>query len=252
VNAQTVGYAYYRVAGRLGVISGLVVSPEWSDTGVGEILLQHTVDEIRRRGVSRIESPFVSIDSAWLVPAFEREGFCTYWREFLRFDLCQAPGHMHAPVMVDLEPWQETHLQEAAPILRAAYDAGVEAEIHEQYRTVDGCRVVLDNILNQGGCGVLVSEASALARQRERGIGFVVVTEVAPQQAHLTQIAVLPQYQGRGVGQALLDYSVWRLAERRFDTLSLIVSRSNGSALELYQSRGFQSVLAFPVSIWER
>jgi ribosomal protein S18 acetylase RimI-like enzyme len=252
VNTQTVGYAYYGVAGRLGVISGMVVSPQWSSTGVGEALLKKTVDEIRRKGVSRIESPFVSIDCPWLTPAFEREGFRAHWREFLRCELRQTREPVNAPAMMYLEPWRETHLREAAPILQAAYDGGVEAEIHEQYRTVDGCRVVLDNILNQGGCGIFLPEASAMVRHRGRGMGFVVVTEVAPRQAHLPQIAVLPEYQHRGVGRELLDYSLWRLTKLRFDTLSLIVSRSNDRALGIYRAMGFQSVLAFPVFIWER
>jgi ribosomal protein S18 acetylase RimI-like enzyme len=42
-----------------------------------------------------------------------------------------------------------------------------------------------------------------------------------------------------------------RLTERRFETLSLIVSRSNAGALGLYQAMGFQSVRAFPVFVWE-
>ena len=252
INGRTVGYAYYGVAGRRGVIARVIVSPDWSSTGVGEILLRQTLTEVRGQGVSRIESLSVSVDSPWLAPAFEREGFRTYWREFLRSDLRHTRGPVHAPAMVDLEAWRKTHLHEAAPILQAAYDAGVEAEIHEPYRTVDGCRAALDNILNQGSCGVPAHEASALARHRGRGIGFVVVTEVAPRHAHLPQVAVLPEYQSRGVGRVLLDYSLRRLAELGFDTLSLFVSRSNDRALKIYQAMGFQSVLAFPVFIWER
>jgi ribosomal protein S18 acetylase RimI-like enzyme len=252
VNGRTVGYAYYRLAGRLGVIAGLAVSPDWNDTGLGEILLQQTVNDLRRQSVSRIESPFVPIDGPCLTRAFESHGFRAYWREFLRCELGRTRGPMKVPAMVSLEPWRKTDLHEAAPILQAAYDAGVEAEIHEPYRTLDGCRGVLDDILNQGGCGFPVPEASAVARYRGQGVGFVVVTEIAPRQAHLTQIAVLPDYQRRGVGRLLLDYNLRRLAELQFDTLSLIVSRSNDRALGMYQSMGFRSVLAFPVFIWER
>ncbi|MGH8065764.1 MAG: hypothetical protein ACRERE_11155, partial [Candidatus Entotheonellia bacterium] len=182
VNARTVGYAYYGVAGPLGVISGFVVSPDWSRTPVGETLLKKTVDAIRGKGVSRIESPFMSIDYPWLAAAFEREGFRTYGREVLRFDLHQARSPVHIPALVALEPWRDTHLREAAAILQTAYAGGVEAEIHQEYRTVDGCHVVLDNIVNQGRCGILVPEASATARHRSRDIGFVLVTEVAHQQ----------------------------------------------------------------------
>jgi ribosomal protein S18 acetylase RimI-like enzyme len=227
------------------------MSPDWGDTGIGETLLLQTVNDLRRQSVSRIESAFVPIDGPCLTRAFESHGFRTYWREFLRCELGQTRGPMNVPAMVSLEPWQKTDLHEAAPILQAAYDAGVEAEIHEPYRTLDGCRGVLDDILNQGGCGFPVPEASAVARYRGQGIGFVVVTEIAPRQAHLTQIAVLPDYQRRGIGRLLLDYNLRRLAELQFDTLSLIVSRSNDRALGMYQGMGFRSVLTFPVFIWE-
>jgi len=49
-----------------------------------------------------------------------------------------------------------------------------------------------------------------------------------------------------------LSSSVSRLVALHFDTLSLIVSRSNPRALTLYQAMGFQSVLPFPVFAWEQ
>ncbi|MBI3327885.1 MAG: GNAT family N-acetyltransferase [Nitrospinae bacterium] len=251
VGAQTVGYAYYVVAGHLGVLSGLVVSPAWSTTRVGGTLLKETIEEIRRKGVPRIESQFVSPDCPWLISSFEHEGFRSYWREFLRLDLHRDRGPASPPAIVDLQPWRGTRLREAAAIMHAAYEGEVDTEINECYRTADGCRLVLEDLLNQCGCGMPVLEASAMACDRGRGIGFVVVTETAPRQGHIAQVAVLPQYQRRGVGRFLLSYSVSRLAALHFDTLSLIVSRSNPRALRMYQAMGFQSVLSFPVFAWE-
>jgi ribosomal protein S18 acetylase RimI-like enzyme len=250
-NGRTVGYAYYGVAGRLGVISGLVVSPDWRRTCVGQTLVQATIEALRRLGVSRIESRFVSINDGRLVPAFESAGCRMYWCEFLRCNLPQAHRTVYAPASLFLESWRQTHLGEAAPMLQQAYAGGVEAEMHEQYGSVDGCYGVLDNIVHQGSCGMLIPEASALAREQGRGIGFVLVTEISPRQGHLTHLVVVPEHQRRGVGQGLLDYSVQRLTERRFETLSLIVSRANARALGLYQAMGLQSVLAFPVFVWE-
>jgi len=249
-NGRIVGYASYGVAGRLGVFTGLVVSPEWRSTRVRETLIHATLDAIRHMGVERIESRFVSIDDAWLVPTFERAGFQTYWREFLRFELRQLRAVVPAPTSLFFEPWDQTHLGEATSILQRAYAGGVDAEINEQYRTVDGCHIVLDDILNQGDCGRLVLEASPIARDRGRGVGFVLVTEISPRQGHLTHIAVVPEYQRRGVGRGLLDYSLRRLTEGQFETLSLIVSRANDHALGFYRETGFQSVLAFPVFVW--
>jgi ribosomal protein S18 acetylase RimI-like enzyme len=251
VHDRTVGYTYYGITGHLGVIAGLVVLPDWSRRDVGEMLLQNTIHEMQRQGVSRIESRFVSVDCPWLGAVLETSGFRTYWREFLRCELRPSWGPGPTPAMVPLEPWQETHLGEAATILQAAYASGVEAEILAVYRTVDGCRAVLDNILNQGSCGALVPQASAMAGLRGRGLGFILVTEVAPRQGHLPQVAVLPAYQRQGLGRGLLDYSMRRLAEGGFETLSLIVSRANDHALKFYRAMGFQPMLTFPVGIWE-
>jgi GNAT superfamily N-acetyltransferase len=242
---------YYVVAGHLGVLSSPVISPKLTRAGAAKLLLTETMAEICARGVQRIESPFLSIDAPWLVSVFEPLGFRTHGREFLRLALDRAPAVGPSPVTVHLEPWWGRQLDEAAGVMCAAYDGGVDAAIYLQYRTVEGCRVVLDNLLHQGTCGSLVAEATAIARHRGRAVGFVVVTEIAPRQGHLPQIVVAPEYQGRGIGRALMAYSVARLTERHFGALSLIVSRANAPALRLYQTRGFLSVLAFPVFTWE-
>ncbi len=83
------GYACYMIAGNLGVISRLLISAE-CDAGGAEILIRETVGAVRRTGASRIEGPFISIDSPWLPQLFEQQGFHTYWREFLRRQLYRA------------------------------------------------------------------------------------------------------------------------------------------------------------------
>jgi ribosomal protein S18 acetylase RimI-like enzyme len=252
VHGRTVGYTYYGIDGDLGVIAGLVVLPDWNRHDVGQTLLKNTISDMQRQGVSRIESRFLSADCAWLRTVLETEGFRTYWRDFLRRELHPSQRSRRPPVSVELEPWQESDLGEAAAILQAAYMGSIEAEIFALYRSLDGCRAVLDKIVNQGSCGVLVPGASARARKQGRSLGFIVITEIAPRQGHLPQVAVLPDYQQQGIGRGLLDYSLRRLAEGGFETLSLIVSRANDRALTLYQSMGFESVLSFPVGIWER
>jgi ribosomal protein S18 acetylase RimI-like enzyme len=251
VGSHTVGYAYYVVAGHVGVISGFVLAPEWNIPAVGGILVRETIDAVRQRGVRRIESQFIAPDSPWLIPSFEHEGFRTYGREFLRVALCDWQQPASRLAMGDLEPWRGAHLIQAASIMQASYEGGIDVEINQLFGTSDGCRAVLENILNQGGCGMPVFEASAMVRHRGRGIGFAIITEIAPRQGHLVQVAVLPGYQHQGVARSLLDYSVSRLSQRHFEALSLIVSRSNTRAYRLYQTLGFQSILSFPVFVWD-
>lgn len=251
IGTRTVGYAYYVISGRLGVLAGLDIAPEGAAADAGETLVQAAIHALRQHDIARIESPFISFDSAWLPPLFEAEGFRTYWREFLRINLGERPEPSGASPPMHLEPWQSPHLPAAAEIMCAAYDGEVDTDMSLLYRTVEGCRWVLEQILHQRNSGVPVDQASAFVHHRGQGVGFIVITEIAHQQGHLAQVAVHPAYQGQGVGQRLLHYSLSQLAALDFDTLSLIVSQGNARAFRLYQRMGFRSVLAFPVFVWE-
>ena len=134
----------------------------------------------------------------------------------------------------------------------AAYSGGVDAEMNEQYRTQGGCELVLDDLLNQGICGNPVVEASAMAQHRGRRIGFIILTEIGPQHAHVAQVAVLPAYHHQGVGRLLMNHALSRLADGGFTAVSLIVSRLNRRAREIYDLIGFKPALSFPVFAWQR
>ena len=136
--------------------------------------------------------------------------------------------------------------------MQAAYWETVDVELNLLYRTAEGCGLILDNLLHQGGCGPLVAEASAFVRHRGQGIGFVVSDgDCAPAWASGPG-RVLPAYQRQGVGRLLVDYCLSRLTARHFDTLSLIVSRANQRAFRMYRAMGLQEILAFPVFVWEQ
>ena len=257
VESCLAGYAYsHIISGQRGVISAFVIAPQWGHTRVGDTLLHAMLTDLHRFGLPRIECPSVSFEAPWLDAIFARQGFCAYGREFLRVTLNGVTAFDHASAAIELVPWPErrrgAEVGEAAVLMQAAYRGGIDAEISELYRTPGGCRMVLQNLMSQHLGGRFVADASALARHQGQLIGFTVMTEIAPQQGHLAQIVVLPQYQGQGVGQALLRYGQARLIDREFRTLSLIVSQANYPALKLYQAMDFQSVLTFPVFTWDR
>lgn len=252
IGARTVGYTYYGLVGRLGVISGVHVLPAWSHAAVGAPLLQETVAAMRQQGATRIESPCLAMDCPWLVPVLAQQGFQTHWREFLRLDLRrqEAPTPWRGPGQ--LEPWQRLHRREAVAIMPQVYAGSSDADGNILYRTREGCELVLEHLLDQGSCGRLIDTASACVRHRGQGIGCILVTEIAPAQSHLVQVMVLPDYQRQGVGRMLLRYSMSQLAARHYETLSLLVSRANARALHMYQTLGWHRVAAFPLAVWEQ
>lgn len=244
-----VAYAYFLVESSRGVVTGLSIAPEWRGTEAGRVLVRAIVRDLACRELTRIESQFVSFEAPWLVPCFEEEGFRTYWRDFRRLPLRRPRPLRKTPSDVDIQPWKGWNLTEASMVMQSAHDGGIDAEMNEMYRTSEGCRALLTNVLRHRGCGAALPDPSSLARQSpgRRAVGFAVVTETSSTHAHLAQIAVLPAFQGRGVGRRLLAHAVDRLLDLELETLSLMVSRENRRAADLYASMGFEPVLRFPV-----
>jgi ribosomal protein S18 acetylase RimI-like enzyme len=246
---STVGYAYFIVEGGRGVVTGLSVAPGWRGAGAAKLLVRSVVSELQRRGVARIESQFVSFDSPWLVSCFEGERFRAFWREFRRLTLPRPRAVSASSTPLALVPWKGFMLTEASLLMQSAHEGGADARMNEMYRTSEGCRALLTNVLRHRGCGSTIPLASVLARHGATGraMGFAIVTETSSKQAHLAQLAVAPSFQNQGVGRRLLEHSIDRLLDLGFDTLSLMVSRDNTRAVRLYRAMGFEPVLGFPV-----
>lgn len=62
------------------------------------------------------------------------------------------------------------------------------------------------------------------------------------EEAHITLLAIDPDYQGRGLGQAMLYQLLVCAWQRRLEWATLEVRASNQVALSLYQKFGFQDV----------
>ncbi|HEY7820406.1 MAG TPA: GNAT family N-acetyltransferase [Vicinamibacteria bacterium] len=250
--SSAAAYGYFLVESNRGVLTGLAVAPEWRGRDVGPLLVRAMIRELALRGVSRIESQFLSFDAHWLVPCFEAEGFETFVREFRRLSL-KASGTPRNEARGE-DPflyrcWRSWNLTEASAVMQSAHLSGIDSRMNELYRTSDGCRALLTSVLRHRGCGSAILDVSSVARdpRTDRAAGFAVVTETSPGQAHLAQLAVAPEYQGRGLGRQILVRVIERLKEMRYDGLSLMVSRENHRALDLYRSMGFELSIAFPV-----
>ncbi|MGB1090853.1 MAG: ribosomal protein S18-alanine N-acetyltransferase [Oceanobacter sp.] len=71
-------------------------------------------------------------------------------------------------------------------------------------------------------------------------VGFAVVTRVVGE-AELLDIAVHPDYQGKGLGEELMNH-VLELASQDCERLFLEVRESNTPAIQLYEKLGFCQV----------
>lgn len=72
-------------------------------------------------------------------------------------------------------------------------------------------------------------------------IGYGIVM-LSPGEAHILNICIDPDYQGKGLGRFLLRHLVKKSNQTDIDMILLEVRRSNMSAQQLYQSEGFHEL----------
>ncbi len=75
----------------------------------------------------------------------------------------------------------------------------------------------------------------------ERPIGFHATTRVYPD-IELLKIAVRPEFQGTGVGRALLEDAIATVHDRSYSSCFLEVRASNARAIRFYRGKGFEVV----------
>jgi len=72
-------------------------------------------------------------------------------------------------------------------------------------------------------------------------IGYGIVM-LSPGEAHILNICIDPDYQGKGLGRHLLNYLVKQSNQTDVDMILLEVRRSNENAQQLYLSEGFHEL----------
>ncbi len=224
-------------------------------------MLQHTP------GVTRIESQLL-LESSSLQDAFSEGGFLPYPRIFMEAALPGTrelipPGSLvrsadepppELPSNLRLLPWTAPFYQPAGDLIHRAYAGHSDAEINDQYRTVQGSLRFLHNIVRFPGCGVFDPDHSFVLREERSGQmeGLVLVSRVEPDVAHVTQLCVSPRRRGQGIGTMLLRHAATELASHAIRAVTLTVTEANTGAVSLYRRLGFTDRTRFFANVWTR
>ncbi len=81
----------------------------------------------------------------------------------------------------------------------------------------------------------------------ERAAAIEALAPPTPVSWHVEVVAVLPEYQGRGLGQRFIALAKAQARKNGFDTLSLHVFEANEGAIRLYRRCGFTAVDRVPI-----
>ena len=252
---EAVGYAYYVCEEHKGLIGDLFIREEFRTPPYEHRLLAAVVGQLMTtRGVRRIESQLMLAHAGQsrVLPAAHFAH--AHQRNFMMYDLGGAKVlDERRTEGVVFDRWTERRQDEAAQVIAAAYRGHIDSEINDQYRSAEGARRFLFNIVQYPGCGVFFQPASWVALDRFSGRlqGVSLTSMVAEGVGHVTQICTSPALRHRGAGYELLRRSLVSLADAGAARASLTVTSANGNAVALYESVGFETLRRFPAFVWE-
>lgn len=107
-------------------------------------------------------------------------------------------------------------------------------ELEKRCFTVPWSREAFHNELhqNQFACYIVLEQENQI-------IGYCGAWLVIDE-AHITNVAILPEYQGKGLGKALMNKMIEHSRETGIERMTLEVRKSNLVAQSLYKKLGFQ------------
>jgi ribosomal protein S18 acetylase RimI-like enzyme len=250
-----IGYVYYVLEDTKGLMGDLYMMREHRTIEREYLLLAAALHSIvTHPQVTRIESQLMMLEFSIGRPVPGTPHLSTFDRNFMRIDLRRAvlpEGRLRRAIAIDR--WTDQHQEATAHLISAAYQGHVDSRINDQYRTAEGARRFLHNIVQYPGCGAFFRPASYAAFEPSRGLlcGISLSSLVSRDCGHITQICVSREVKGNGVGYALLRQSLMALRDMGCRAATLTVTAANRDAVALYERVGFRTVRRFSAHVWE-
>lgn len=214
-----------------GTIAGFSMDPDRADRTTAALV--KAVDFLRAQGAGAIAAYYEERYG----PAFTALGFR---RRFARRLMVAPVAKGPLPSDVRLKPPEEGEVLRLTSFLKDAYQGHVEQAFGMHTGSEEEWRQYVGELF-KGGSGQYLPDASFVALEADRVVGAIVVTYWmgAPLVAEL---GVAKDRRGRGLGRALLQAAMNRLADRGESQLALFVTVGNNPAIRLYGSMGFVQV----------
>ncbi len=256
VSGRPVGYTYFVCEERKGLIGDLFVMENYRTAESEKLLLGAALRNLMANGyVRRVESQLLMLETASPETLPANAYLQTFLRNFMVMDLvavAELPARAGKQKLA-FENWMEFRQEEAAHLIAAAYHGHVDSNINDQYRSVNGARHFLLNIVQYPGCGTFFQPASWIAFDAvtRRACGLCLASLVASDVGHITQICAAPEAQGTGVGYELLRRALLSLSKHGCKSATLTVTASNAKAVKLYEDVGFRTMKQFSACVWE-
>ncbi len=190
--------------------------------------------------VARSLSCFVYPGGRGTASALERQRFSLRESLYLTRDL--EPTGAPEPPSELVRGWTSGDFAGAVRVLCSAYQGVPGAECFAADHSREQWARYTWQILRTPGCGRFAAGLSRVVcgPGSQTPAAVALVTWIAPDAAHVAQIAVAPELRRQGVGRVLMEAVVQACAQAGATKLTLMVDAANGPAIALYESLGFE------------
>jgi len=267
---RVTGYCFFFYEGEKGLIGDLFVIPNDNSVRRAQMLLEHVIETLLSTpGLRRVETQLPHFSLEELEPCFRARGFESYLRRFMTLSLSHRrsasspgggaearPAAGTAPELdaFRIEPWERQHDLAAAQLVYGTYRGHIDAQINDQYTSLAGSTRLIENIVHQRGCGQLLPRASLIAvhQPTQKLAGALAMTAVRTRTAHIPQVAVAEEFQGMGLGSAMMEESFREVIVQGYEEVTLTVTDRNSRAVRFYEHLGLETFRTFGAFVWER
>jgi ribosomal protein S18 acetylase RimI-like enzyme len=233
-----VGWTYYLVHERALQVGSFVSSSE----ACTELLLDVMFEDPRVAEV-RTVTLFAFTTAPGLVPLARSRGLVVnrFW-----YLVRALPGGTHTAGPRDARPWRREDAAATVSLLARAYGPSDGSRPFAPRGTLEEWSAYVAQVVGGRGCGELMTGASWCVPSGPNSLSAVALTSrVSAGTGHLVQLAVDPQFQGRGMGAGLLEIACGAAARSGCRRMSLLVCGRNSRARRLYEEAGFAAVESF-------
>ncbi len=187
---------------------------------------------------------------------FAEYGFAVVDREIMAAPVGEPPPRPARPraaqtlhladSILTMRTWRRGDTRSAGELLRQANADSVDGLIYPELVQERLAILAVDGIV-RGSCGRFEPHSSPVVTEPGTGavIGLAMCTRSSKAAAFIAELAVVPRWQGRGLGRVLLDRALVGLATAGYQQVYLGVTSDNERARRLYLSRGFVPVRQF-------
>jgi ribosomal protein S18 acetylase RimI-like enzyme len=203
-------------------------------------------------------SPYMGAAGQWVTDSISKRFVELDFRKIDRAYMTVAREPIEAlktptlPEDFELELYEDSQIDELAQLMFKGNNNHIDQIVFPNFfGSVEACKDLIGNIVNNV-YGEYREPYSWLLKENGKLVGACLMTIRKNGEAgYIPDIVIDPDYQGRGLGKAILIHSMKEILEGESDILrvDLDVTLEN-KALFLYESIGYEQVREYSIYVW--